>query len=542
MMNLGWVLDESTMISLALLLILPTAHAQLDPLNLNSSGLEFLVAFPENIAHYHPITSLKAIEIFSLEGETLVEYKSDGIPMENDEMSRANTITVYMSGVELRRNPTSNKTIQIKSNKPIIVRIINSKDQSIQTSLVKATDKLGKVYKIPPTPSTITEILADPTSEIPERSPFTVIVMNTGAANDVQWKGDGDQTVSLAPFELAQFWMSNVAAEYEVDATEPVSVLFGHPCFTIFNCTCGMMVTPLDPESATELNYFIPPDFMTGSEKQAVLLIAGNPSPLPYDPDHPTVQSFGSVLFHIPGLLLSILPEEEFAACFQIHGNPDLGSIPRFAILVVHEDHKKLVHHGLNPLVNQVWNPILTTDYVSTRVTLLNLYKNLFWHPKSMIAVYELGSNDTTLFGNPAPIISKSTSLKGCVLDPELVNIGVKEMGWVESIKFCRGLGLELAAMDGVELRFLAPKLHAMNKTLEQVWIGYRRSSLTGDWYRLNKEEVLVTHWGKGEPGGEEEGQCAMMSLDPNKDFGWSDESYCTSAVPLCYKPPNLLR
>ena len=115
-------------------------------------------------------------------------------------------------------------------------------------------------------------------------------------------------------------------------------------------------------------------------------------------------------------------------------------------------------------------------------------------------------------------------------------------MGWVESINFCLGLGLELATMDGIELRFLAPKLHAMNSTLKQVWIGYRRSSLTGDWYRLGKEEVVVTHWGQGEPGGQEEGQCAMMSLDPYKDFGWSDESCCTSAVPLCYKPLGFLQ
>ena len=344
-----------------------------------------------------------------MEDDTVVTRESSGKEIVTYNMNKNKRILVEIhESKELRRKQISNMTIKIKSNKLVIVRTINNKDQSIQTSLFKANDKLGKVYKIPPTPSTITELRAE--SEVPERAPFTVVVINTGAANDVQWKGDGDRKVSLAPFELAQFWMSNVAAEYEVDATEPVSVLFGHPCFTIFNCTCGMMVTPLDPESATELNYFIPPDFMTGSEKQAVLLVAGNPSPLPYDPDHPTVQSFGSVLFHIPGLLLSVLPEEEFAACFQIHGNPNLGSIPRFAILVVHEDHKKLVHHGLNPLVNQVWNPILTTDYVSTRVTLLNLYKNLFWHPKSMIAVYELGSNDTTLFGNPAPIISKSTS------------------------------------------------------------------------------------------------------------------------------------
>ncbi|CAL8248930.1 unnamed protein product [Lota lota] len=511
------------------------------PLNQNSSGLEFLVAFPENIAYYHPIEPRNQIEVYVLEVNTEVTYSySDGTPFDYTVVRPGNPITVNIpSRTELRRQPTSNQTIKIKSNLPIIIQTITSKDQSIQTSLLKANDKLGKLYTIPPTPSATTDLPADQ-SDVPERSPFTVIVINTGAVNKVQWKGDGDRTASLAPFQLAQFWMSRANVKYEVEASAPVSVLFGHPCFVIFNCTCGMMVTPLDPVSATQLNYFIPPDFMSGSTTPAFLLVAGNPSPLSYDPTQPAVLSFGSVVFHTPGLLISILPEEEFGTCFQILHNLDVVPIQRKAVVVVHKDHTALVHHGLNPLINPVWKPILTTNYVSTSVGLKPL-KNIFWHPDSKMAVYELGINKTTLFGNPAAIISKSTSLKGCVLHPEVVHTGVEEMGWVESIKFCRRLGMELATTDGDVLRLLAPELHAMNSTLTQVWIGYRRSSLTDDWYRLDKAPVVNPHWGKGEPGGPEEGQCAMMSLDPDKDFGWNDESCCTPAVPLCYNPPKLV-
>jgi len=113
-------------------------------------------------------------------------------------------------------------------------------------------------------------------------------------------------------------------------------------------------------------------------------------------------------------------------------------------------------------------------------------------------------------------------------------------MGWLESIEYCRKQGLNLTSLDGVELQLLAPKLHARNATLKEMWIGFRRSSLTGDWYRLSGEEVVETHWGHGEPGTPEEGQCAMMSLDPRKNFVWRDEDCCTPAVPLCYKPPTL--
>ncbi|KAJ3597726.1 hypothetical protein NHX12_001243 [Muraenolepis orangiensis] len=357
--------------------------------------------------------------------------------------------------------------------------------------------------------------------------------------NNIKWKGDTVevQEVSLQPFNLAQFWMSKDAT-YEVEATEPVSVLFGHPCTTVFNCTCGMLVTPLDPVSQTKLNFFIPPDFTTNAEDEASLLIADQGSPLPYDPNNPAVMSVGSVVFHRPGLLLNIIPEEDFATCFLINNDPRLEFMNVKAVLVVHKDHKDLVYNGSVPLSGQEWNDIKTTHYVSKTVT-LNKMNNVFWSPKAMM-VYHIGYQGTIMFGNPAPIISKYTSLKGCVLTPEVVDIGDVAMGWRESIQYCRNMGLDLASMDGTEMRFLAPKLHAMNETLKQVWIGFRRSSLTGEWYRLSKTKIENTHWDEGEPGEPEEGQCAMMSLDPDKDFGWSDESCCTAAVPLCHKDPIL--
>ncbi|CAL8288255.1 unnamed protein product [Merluccius merluccius] len=445
--------------------------------------------------------------------------------------------------LELQRHPTSNNSLQISSTKPIIVRAINSKDRSIQTSLLKASDKLGTLYKIPPIPSNIAEQLLSP-SDIPERAPFTVIVINTGAENTVQWKGGDYQKVSLTPFKLVQFWMSNVDAAYEVEASEPVSVLFGHPCATIFNCTCGMLLTPLDPVINTKLNFFIPPDFTTDGKDEAVLLVADKDRPLLYDPDHPRVKSVGSVVFHRPGLLLSIIPEEDFAACFLINEdlsyNNNILHSKSYAVVVVHKDHKDLVHYRSEPLSSPDWKDIKTTNYVSTSVKLL-YRKNVFWHPKAMMAVYLMGSTKTQLFGNPAPIISKHTNLKGCVIIPEVVVMGDALMDWQESIQYCREQDMELASMNGPKLRHLAPKIHAKNKTVKEVWIGFRRSSLTGNWYWLSPEDKGVeTHWAKGEPGESEEGQCAMMSLDPDKDFGWSDESCCTAAVPLCYKFPIL--
>ncbi|KAJ3581192.1 hypothetical protein NHX12_016936 [Muraenolepis orangiensis] len=253
-------------------------------------------------------------------------------------------------------------------------------------------------------PSKIAEQSLSP-SEVPEAAPFTVIVINNGAENKVTWKGDTVvmQEVSLQPFNLAQFWMSKDVT-YEVEASEPVSVLFGHPCATLFNCTCGMLVSPLDPTSNTKLNYFFPPNLMTNGEDEASLLIADQGSPLPYDPNRPAVTSVGSVVFHRPGLLLNIIPEEDFATCFRIK-YPMSSFMNAKAVLVVHKDHKDLVRYGSVPLSGQEWNNIKTSHYVSKSVT-LNKINDVFWSPKAMM-VYHMVSKDTLMFGNPAPIISK---------------------------------------------------------------------------------------------------------------------------------------
>lgn len=68
-----------------------------------------------------------------------------------------------------------------------------------------------------------------------------------------------------------------------------------------------------------------------------------------------------------------------------------------------------------------------------------------------------------------------------------------------------------------------------------------RRSSKTGEWYWLDNSTVKDTHWGDGEPGTVDDGQCTVMSLKNNEDFGWRDEDCCKDFSPLCYKGAELL-
>lgn len=125
---------------------------------------------------------------------------------------------------------------------------------------------------------------------------------------------------------------------------------------------------------------------------------------------------------------------------------------------------------------------------------------------------------------------------------PEVLLIGEMTGGWQESLTYCRDNSLDLISFPKTQLQqHVYKKLaQASNDSLQDLWIGMRRSSLTGQWYWLNKEAVTDTSWEEGEPGTAHDGQCAIMSRRGSGDFGWSDEDCCKDARPLCYSSPVL--
>jgi len=135
------------------------------------------------------------------------------------------------------------------------------------------------------------------------------------------------------------------------------------------------------------------------------------------------------------------------------------------------------------------------------------------------------------------------TDYRGCALIPEVVKIPDDAGSWPKSIRTCSDDDLKMVSVPNKFLHnqvcnFLS---QADSGAPQEVWIGMRRSSASGEWYWLDDAAVNFTGWEQGEPGGVEEGQCAVMSLDRNKGCGWRDEDCCKAIRPLCYKPPTLL-
>uniref|UniRef100_A0A3P9PHF1 C-type lectin domain-containing protein n=1 Tax=Poecilia reticulata TaxID=8081 RepID=A0A3P9PHF1_POERE len=131
------------------------------------------------------------------------------------------------------------------------------------------------------------------------------------------------------------------------------------------------------------------------------------------------------------------------------------------------------------------------------------------------------------------------SDFRGCVLTPEVTMILHEAGSWQESIRSCEDQNLSLISLPSEALQKQTCR-NLRGNDAKQVWIGTRRSSLTGDWYWLNRNGFNDTNWARSEPGDVSEGQCAVMSLEG--DCGWKDRNCCEDARPLCYADPQLLQ
>ncbi|XP_060890476.1 uncharacterized protein LOC132970632 [Labrus mixtus] len=503
----------------------------------DSTGKDFIVAFPENIAYYFPNSTVNKIQITALFDGTQIDVTSQ-FKNSSLNLSAGNTEELrYDSKVELNKSEISQNTLKITSDKRVSVHTISLKNTSMQTALIIPEDKLGTKYFIPPIP-TIQGTTDQVNETVTERQPFKIIIINAGRANKVTVGGKTSKTMDLQPYEVGQMYIKDDSYR-TVSAKNPMAVAFGHTCAIRHNCTCGLLYTMLPPAKEEKLKFYIPPALAEGAQAETFVLLANGESTKveKYDPDKPMVEYAGSAILYRPGLLLSLIPEPDFAACFVIN---TVAEAQNFATIVVNKDHTDGVRIGTSPLTDPAWTP-LGTNYVSVKVPLLTS-KNVIWHASSKMAVYFGESKDGTPFGNPAPVISKFPDFRGCTVTPEVVHIGPAD-GWRESLQYCKDQQLELISFPDAadHQKQIYEKINQIrDDSLKRVWIGMRRSSLTGEWYWLNKQSVSDTNWANGEPGLAQDGQCAIMRADGSKDFGWSDEECCSDARPVCLGPPTL--
>ncbi|XP_019896607.1 uncharacterized protein LOC109614795 [Esox lucius] len=288
---------------------------------------------------------------------------------------------------------------------------------------------------------------------------------------------------------------------------------------------------------------------------QTVTLLSGPPTKplqlqssqeLPFYPSLPggsvQVKTSSPVFLTLyrPGLLLNLIPTASFSSCYLIYA---LNSQKNQALLIVPTAQTNGVYQE-STAMTLTWTPMTGTGYSWGLADLGTEEKrHIIWHNTSIMAAYYLGETNNKFFGNPATSLSTDPDSNGCLVKPGLVKLGDKQQGWIESLNYCQNLGYNLVSLNTQEVLLSIAKILRESEVQAhgQGWIGLRRSSLTGQWYWLTKQNVLFTHWDVDEPGTPMEGQCAMMMLDPHGNYTWSDQSCCEALPAVCYKTPIYL-
>ncbi|XP_017296403.1 uncharacterized protein LOC108250845 [Kryptolebias marmoratus] len=501
----------------------------------NNTGMNFTVVFPENIAYYHPRSAHNRIWVTALLDDTTVTFTKPSGDVTSPALSAGEMTNIFTS-LELKKNlsseafKVSSETFRVTSDKPIVVQAVTEKRKSVQTTLAVPADKLGMKYFIPPVPE-IAGTTDEPDLNVTEKDPFRLIIFNPDENNEVTVKGPTDNSVVLQPGQVAQSWVPKDQKARVVQADKPFAVFFSHPCAMQTNCTCGLLSAMLPPARNQTVRFPIPS--VLAEKAQILLSDEGTHDIKTFNPDSAVVESSGTVILYRPGLFLTLIPETEFAGCFLI---PFVSiTNTKFAIIVVLKTSTNGIHIGNEALGTQEWQDLKGTEYVSTNYTLTS-NNTLIWHNSSKMAVYFVGYEGLAWFGTPAPIISSTPDYRGCLMKPEKLAVLQEAEGWRESLQSCENTGFDL-------ISFSDTRLHEQvcNKLLpdgeQNLWIGLRRSSKSGDWYWLSGDPVNSTSWDSGEPGEVEEGQCALMSLGTS--CTWRDEDCCNTHRPLCYTEPS---
>lgn len=536
------------MYPLVLLLLLGARSSEsTDPVPYDTVGQNFIVVFPENIASYYPSPARNWVKITALKNGTKVDvrqyYNSEARVLDAGGVWNF----VANAALELGKQNISNKTLTIDSTNDITVQAISIKEDSVQTAVVIPTNKLGTTYLIPPIPTIPgTNNFQDLVEQtVTERGPFRIIIVNgVQQQNSVSFAGLETQEVPLQSGQVAQIWLNESAGFKNVTAKKPVAVLFGHPCVVQGNCSCGLLYTILPPAPGRTLKYLVPPFLAQDALGETRVLLAqnGSTSVTAYASSSLMYDVAGTAILYRPGLLLPLIPTENFACCFVVTALSSISN--NYAVIVVSSNVTDGVRVGNDRISSEKWSKLKGTNYSSAQVT-LGSGETVIWHTTSKMAVYFSGNNGSTSFGNQAPVVSSSPDFRGCVVTPEVIELKDQRKGWRESFKTCaESENKELLCLSSTDLqKQIYGKLSQhkyLTNTVQKVWIGMRRSSLNGEWFWVNGHSVTSTNWGGGEPGGVEEGQCTIMRLGNGTGVEWSDDDCCMGAHYICYTGPEL--
>ncbi|XP_043117444.1 uncharacterized protein LOC122360694 [Puntigrus tetrazona] len=528
-----------------------------------SYGDNFITVFPENIGFFYPSPTTNRLRVTTLHDNTNIKaFYNNVLKIYQIPMSGQTLSIVFPKSAEVNQLGPSTLSVRITSDKDITVVSISSQMGSTQTYVVQPTVNLGTNYLIPllDYPDYLQSFnLPTLVSTTIRYSSYKLLIINAvDSQNSVtivkKTPGAGDETFSIDPYQLVQ--LQTNGSIVRVKSSKEVAVILTHPCVETENCNCNMVMNQILPTEFYGRRFILPSIFNVAetkllmlSENASALFYAGNQlqvsasTLLPFTDLQKSqlLNSTGpaSLRLFSPGLIVELIPENRFSACYLLQLSTENGK----ALVIAETNSKDDVHTNRGLLSASDWTEVAGTIYSSVIVTIPDKFATI-WHPTSRIAVYMLEYiSAKVIFASPAIPINTKPDLHGCVLIPGAFAIGKDPLNWKKSREYCMNNGNQFAC----PITEAVQKDMADNLTKEDGdgWIGLRRSLLTTDWYWQEEYDTPISvnylHWDYKQPLDLLKGFCTSVSLDPKNNFKWRSARCCDKKKPVCYKRPAYL-
>lgn len=398
---------------------------------MESYGKEFITAFPENIAYYHPQESSNMLQITAFYDDTLVSITINYTNVYNDKLQSGQTKIVHFPKyIEQYQFTNSPLFVKVNSSEKIVVLWLSKRGDSVQSNVVQPLRNLGKWYSIPFI--NYNQMMASLYNMSNQLAPdnwrynsFRLIVINAEHARNLitiqSINADGQKVfnITLRPYELYQFQTNG--SDVTLYSNANIVVLLTHPCVETTRCDCNMVVSHVLPRNLWGDRFVVPSVKnlntawlqVTNTTKvrlngRNIQTQESNSSELIPFSELKSASQFISASNNVsirlisPGLVLELMPEAMFAACYLVQMNSTEGE----AVIIAETASRDNVYIDSKLLKSTGWEPIPYSNYSSTSVSFTGVH--VIWHPTSKIGVYRFEKMESGIpYGSPAIILNE---------------------------------------------------------------------------------------------------------------------------------------
>lgn len=397
----------------------------------DSLGLDFITAFPENIAFYYPVNPVNALSITAVHADTVVTVSiSNSTWTYQDTLPAGKPVTVTLPlGIEKYSFVQTLQTVKIRSTRGIVVQSSSQRGDSVQTNVVQPLKNLGSIYSIPAlnySKMINTFFQSDSARNISKRyRSFRLVIINVKDTSNLIKIVKKPENIMFILDPYAVLQLQTDGTEISVQSEYKVAVMLTHPCVETSGCRCNMVVNQLYPDTEWGSRFAVPALGLLNvhlhvTSSTDIIASGGNIQ-------SGTFKAYSSQLLSLPslklgsqfintsdpaslklvgqGFLIELIPLSRFSACYLVPVNSTGANV----LVIAETESRNSLYIDGDLLSSNKWSTISDSEYSSVFVSFDEAH--VIWHPSTKIAVYVFELS-TYMYRGPAISLSANPGKK----------------------------------------------------------------------------------------------------------------------------------